>query len=67
LELVLAIQLKPERLAEGGKRPFGGIGFGSFKRDIVNLAGGGSSLTRTEVARASVSASVSGPNNPSKQ
>jgi hypothetical protein len=43
LELILAIKLKPERLAEGGKRPFGGIGFGSFKRNIVNLARGGTS------------------------
>ena len=36
--LVLAIELKSKRFAEGGERPFGGIGFGGLESDVVNLA-----------------------------
>ena len=38
-DFVLAIELKPERFAESGKRPFGGIGLGRFEGDIMHLAG----------------------------
>ena len=33
------IELKTERFAEGGQRPFGGIGFRGLERDVVHLAG----------------------------
>ena len=39
--LILAIKLKSKRFAEGGKRPFGGIGFGSLESDVVNVTRGG--------------------------
>ena len=34
----VAVELKAKRLAEGGERPFGGIGFCGFDRDIMSLA-----------------------------
>ena len=33
-----AIKLKPERFAEGRQRPFGGVGLGSFNRNVVHFS-----------------------------
>ena len=37
--LAAPIELQTEWLAECGQRPFGGIGFGDFERDVVHLTG----------------------------
>ena len=36
--LAAPIELKSKRLAEGGQRPFGGIGLGDLEGDVVHLA-----------------------------
>ena len=39
-KLLSVIKGKPEGIAEGGKRPLGGIGLGTFERKLVSLPRG---------------------------
>ena len=41
--LATPVELKTKWSAKGGERPLGGVGLGSFKGNIVHLAGGGAS------------------------